>query len=72
VQEGLDDTPNRKFYLADTEALVGPCIVIPDIGGDPNEYFQVKPRTEWAQEFLCWLRRPHQDDAMDWTDAEDE
>ena len=43
--EGIDqdgDVMGRKFYLADTEAILGPCILIPDIGGPQNAYFQVK------------------------------
>ena len=40
VEEDGEETPNRMFYLADTEAIVGPCIVVPDIGGDSNAYFQ--------------------------------
>ena len=65
----------RAFYLANVEAFVRTCIVIPDIGdnGDPtNEYFEVKPRSLWAKEFIGWLRRPHKEDEMDWTDFEDE
>ena len=52
------------------EAITGPCIVIPDIGGPANAYFQVKPWDEWAQEFVGWLRRPHKDDEMVWSDEE--
>ena len=65
----------RAFYLANVEAFVRTCIVIPDIGenGDPtNEYFEVKPRSLWAKEFIGWLRRPHKEDEMDWTDFEAE
>ena len=32
----------------------------------------MKPRNEWAQEFIGWLRRPHKDDYMVWSDEEDE
>ena len=67
-----DEVTGRRFYLADTEAIVGPCIVIPDIGGKPDAYFQVKPRTQWPNEFLGWLRQPHRDDEMEWTDSEEE
>ena len=65
----------RAFYLANVEAFVRPCIVIPDVGchGDPtNEYFEVKPRSLWAKEFICWLRRPHTEDVMCWKDFEAE
>ena len=65
----------RAFYLANVEAFVRPCIVIPDVGchGEPtNEYFEVKPRSLWAKEFICWLRRPHTEDVMCWKDFEAE
>ena len=43
VEEWMEDgTARRKLYMADVEAFKGPCIVIPDIGGYGNEYFQVK------------------------------
>ena len=60
----------RLFYLADTSAFVKPCCVIPDIGGPPNRYFLIKPRTEWAGLFIKWLERPHAED--DISDEEDE
>ena len=55
----------RTFYLADTEAIVGPCCVVPDIGGASNRYFVVRPREEWATEFSRWLEDPHNLDEMD-------
>ena len=33
--------------------------MVPDIGGDPNRYFQVKGRTEWKEDFVKWLGQPH-------------
>jgi hypothetical protein len=54
---------NRSFFLANTEAFVGPCCVIADLGGPSNRYFAVKPRPEWAPEFARWLDLPH--DEMD-------
>ena len=63
----------RMFYLADTEAFMDPCCVIPDIGGPPNRYFVVKPRNEWAQEFTRWIQDHHTLDHMDALDkVEDE
>ena len=56
---------NRTFYLADAEAFDEPCCVIPDLGGPPNRYFVVKPRNQWAKEFIRWLEEPHNLDAMD-------
>ena len=62
----------RKFYLASTEAFVGPCCVVPDIGGAINAYFQVKRRSEWAKEFIRWLEAPHQEDVTEFSDEEQE
>ena len=61
--EGLDAdgaVVGRKFYLANTDAIVGPCCVVPDIGGANNAYFQVKARREWSKLFVQWLRDPHE------------
>lgn len=71
--EGFDVDGNvrgRKFYLADTEAIVGPCCVVPDIGGPLNRYLQVQPRTEWVKAFTAWLDAPHKDDVMESSDEE--
>ena len=61
--EGIDadgDVVGRTFYLANTDAIVGPCCVVPDIGGANNAYFQVKARREWSKLFVQWLRDPHE------------
>ncbi len=68
--DNVDGQHLRQFYLASTEAFVGPCCVIPDIGGDINAYFQVKRQSEWAKEFIRWLEAPHQDDVMEYSDEE--
>ena len=62
----------RRFYLANTEAFVGTCCVIPDIGGRNNSYFQVKPRAEWTKLFIAWLKAPHREDVMEFSDDEEE
>ena len=62
----------RRFYLADTEAFSDPCCTIPDIGGPPNRYFVVKPRNEWAGEFIRWIRDEHSLDTMDELDEVEE
>ena len=54
----------RRFYLANTDAIVEPCIVIPDIGGESNAYWQVEPRRVWSDKFVAWLRAPHADDVI--------
>jgi len=71
--KGIDadgDVEGRMFYLANTEAFVGPCCVIPDIGGPNNAYFQVKPRREWSDMFVTWLKEPHNQDVMLLSDEE--
>ena len=50
-----------KFYLADTEAFVGPLAVIPNIGGPANSYFRVKNRQDWKEDFEEWLECPDED-----------
>lgn len=50
-----------KFYLADVEAFEDPITVVPDIGGKPNAYFELKDRHDWPQSFVSWLRRPRED-----------
>ena len=65
---GMDNQGNvegRKFYLAETDAFVRPCAVVPDIGGPQNRYFMVKSRDEWHKEFIAWVERPHHEDNMD-------
>ena len=61
-----------RFYLADVEAFVNPCIVIPNLGGETNTYFWVQNRSEWAESFAKWLRAPHADDEMDRLNANDD
>ena len=67
--EGKEVT-KRKFYLAPVTAFVEPCIVIPDIGGNPNAYFYTKARRDWAKEFIIWLKDRHEDDVMIFTEDE--
>jgi hypothetical protein len=65
---GLDEdgkVTNRNFYLAQTDAFLGPCAVIPDLGGPPNRYFVVEPREKWVGMFVSWLRMPHNQDVME-------
>ena len=52
----------REYYLADTNAIVDPCCVIADCGGEPDAFFLVRNRTEWSEMFLDWLQRPHRED----------
>lgn len=61
----------RVFYLADVEAFVSPCIVIPDIGGPFNRCFHVKSRQQWKDSFVDWLKQPHKlDETLEETEEE--
>ena len=50
--------------------------MIPDIGGrvegTSNAMFQVKPRREWAKEFINWLKQPNREDVIMESEAEDD
>ena len=46
--------------------------MVPDIGGHPNAYFQVKNRSKWSKEFVDWLRSPHKIDEMIISDDDDD
>ena len=45
-------------------------MVVPDVGGRPNAYFEVKPRRKWAIEFVDWLKSPYMEDIMEFLEAE--
>ena len=46
---------HRKYYLVDVETFVKPTAVIPDLGGRPNGYLQIKGRSQWKKIFEKWL-----------------
>lgn len=61
----------RKFYLADVEAISDPMCVIPDFGGKVSTgYFQVKPRSEWVEDCIEWLN--DEDDEISESEDEEE
>ncbi|MCA1806427.1 MAG: hypothetical protein LC687_00975, partial [Actinobacteria bacterium] len=50
----------RRFYLCDTEAIVEPLYVIPDVGCKNRcTYFSVKSRSDWVLEMEEWLDGPY-------------
>ena len=55
---------DRKFFLADTEAFVEPCCVIPDVGGPRNRYYLIESRENWPEIFRKWLHAPMDDDMV--------
>lgn len=65
LDEKKKEVVGRHFYLADTEAFADPCCTIPDIGGPPNRYFVVKPRSQWPKLFVAWIQDEHNLDVMD-------
>ena len=65
VLNGDGEVDKRTFFLADTEAFLDPCCVIPDIGGPSCKYFVVQPRNQWAERFEKWANLPHTLDEMD-------
>ncbi len=40
---------NVSYVTVPVEAIVHPLCVIPDIGGDPNEYFVILPKRNWSR-----------------------
>jgi hypothetical protein len=62
----------RKFYLTNVEAIVGPAVVIPDIGSEDDTFLQVSARSEWANCFAEWLKTTHAEDAEEIKDTSDE
>ena len=71
--ESIDQDGNihqRRFYLADVEAIVAPLCVVPDIGEHKFRYLQLKPRKQWAGQFADWLMRPYKDDMAEMHEEE--
>jgi hypothetical protein len=55
----------RRFWLVDTNKLVKPLTVIPNIGAESGrDFFVVKQRSEWAQMFRDWLDDPPEHDVI--------
>ena len=55
----------RKFYLADVEALHMPIAVVPNIGAKSRRSFLVvKQRYEWVEMFKAWLEDSHEHDVI--------
>ena len=62
----------QKFYLADVEAIVGPAVVIPDIGSEDDTFLQVSAPSEWTNCFADWLKTSQAEDAEEIKDTSDE
>ena len=61
---------HRIFLLADCDAIVSPIAVVPNIGGGQNEYFEVKPRAKWREDFISWLQSPMREEDLDLSEDE--
>ena len=61
----MNNVSHLSFLLADVEAFVKPVAVIPDIGGQPNSYFALQERANWADMFTTWLDTPFVDGEME-------
>ena len=71
--DGDFQVAGRKFFLADTQAFLEPCCVIPDVGGPRNRYYLIENRENWPEIFQRWLQTPIDDDMViegDLTDDE--
>ena len=61
---------HNKYYLADVEAIVGPAVVFPDIGGPVNRCLYLKDRSKWKKVFEKWLEQPGHLDVVYSSDEE--
>ena len=69
--DGNGDIVGHRFYLAETEAFVGSCAMIPDIGWPPNRHLKVTNPGQWHTEFEAWVRSPHDMDDMNEQEGDD-
>lgn len=55
----------RKFWLVDVASFQHACVVVPDIGGrGGREFFVVKKRSDWVEEFKNWLEDDPNNDVI--------
>jgi hypothetical protein len=55
----------RKFWLCDVESITKPLVVVPNIGSKTgNEFFIVRQRQEWVDEFKKWLDTTSNNDVI--------
>ena len=51
--------------MAPVDAVVREVLVIPNLGGPPNGYFEVLPRRRWRKALLEWFRDDLEDHISD-------
>ena len=61
MTQSLEPELERKFWLVDVEAFVAPCCVIPDMGGTKDSFLRLRPRSQWLELYVDWLKAPHED-----------
>ena len=54
----------KVFHLADTDAIVDPTCVVPNIRGPSNQYCCVHSRTGWTGHLLRWLQTKVDDEMI--------
>lgn len=54
-----------KYWLTNTNAIIRPLIIVPDVGGAANAYFQIIRQEDWKDAYCEWL----DDNYMQWTPA---
>jgi hypothetical protein len=63
----------RKYYLVDVETFKDPIVVIPNIGAQPKcKYLLMTPRSQWSEQFIWWLKNPHEEDRQEMAPTEDD
>jgi hypothetical protein len=61
-----------KYYLADVEGFKNMTVVIPNLGGQTNDYFVLKSWEDWKEVFTKWLLDGDSSDISDEEDDKDE
>jgi hypothetical protein len=61
-----------KYYLADVEGFKNMTVVIPNLGGQTNDYFVLKAWENWKEVFAKWLLDGDKGDISDEEDDDDE
>ena len=54
-----------KFFLAPVDAIVRDVLITPDLGGAPNGYLEVLPRSRWRKALLEWFNDEQEDHLSD-------
>ena len=67
------EVEQRRYFLAPVEQFRDPICVIPNIGCKPgNQFLMMKHRDGWAQDFISWVRMPHEADKMEMREEPEE